>query len=286
MRSLLPSKTAEATCFMRAAERQGDGTRLVDDPFAGWFLGPLFRGMLATLQAGGRLGIRTEQYSPALITFVLVRHRAIDDALRAALEAGAEQVIVLGAGYDTRGYRFAEQLGDRAVFEVDHPSTQGRKLKVLARRSDELPASRVVHVAVDFETQSLRQRLEEAGLRVGARTFVAWEGVSMYLTREATRATLSVLAELCGPGSELAMDFWFLVDTKDARSALLRMSPHLLQVLGEPVTFGIHPEDVGGFLARAGWEAVDVARPEDLEARYLTDGRRMYPSTYCVRMRR
>ena len=202
-----------------------------------------------------------------------------------ALECGATQVLVLGAGYDTRAWRHAAALDSRPIFEVDHPSTQRRKRKILAHHEADLPTPRLRHVAVDFERQSLAEELRAAGMEPGQPTFVAWEGVSMYLTRDAVRATLHTLAELCGPGSALAMDFWYRADRKDLRSTLLRMSPNLLDLLGEPVTFGIHPEDVGGFLQRAGWKADAVIEASELEERH-TRGRRVYPSCYCVRMSR
>ena len=78
------------------------------------------------------------------------------------------------------------------------------------------------------------------------------------------------------------MDFWYLLDAPDLVSAAYRMSANLLSLLGEPVTFGIHPEDVEPFLARLGYRVLDVADTPALEQRYVRDGRRVLPGSYLV----
>jgi len=271
---------------MRASDqRRKPAERILDDPHAKRFLGPILRATLATMKVGGRIANQAEAFSPGLLAYILTRHRCIDDALTDALSEGIDQLVLLGAGYDTRPWRFAEALTDTTVFAVDHPSTARRKAKVVAKHPDLFPDLGVVPVAIDFQTQSLQTRLLEAGFQPKRRTFVVWEGVSMYLTREAVKATLSTMRSMCGPGSQLLMDYWYMVDAPDLVSTLLRMSPHLLHFVGEPVTFGIHPEDVEGFLDRLGYETLDIATAAELERRYVRDDRSVYPASYVVRMR-
>jgi methyltransferase (TIGR00027 family) len=222
--------------------------------------------------------------SPAeLTTFVLCRHRAMDDRLEAALAAGVEQVVVLGAGYDTRAWRFAAALGGRPVWEIDFPATGRRKKRLARAHIGELPATNLHQVEVDFERQSFADRLAAEGFLVGARTFFVWEGVSMYLTRRAVKESLDIMRGLGGSGSELVADFWYLVDAADPASFVRRIQPNLLALLGEPVLFGIHPEDVTAFLERQGIVTREVLEAADLERRYLEgDGRRCYPAFYVV----
>ena len=282
MRETAPSRTAEAVAFCRATDqRRAPPDRVLDDPHARLFLSRLFRAALGTLEATGTLGKRTEKLlSPGLIAFVLARHRFIDDHLQRALADGATQVLLLGAGYDTRPWRFAEALKDRTVFEVDHPATAARKAEIVARHS--FPAVDRRLIAIDFERESIHDRLVNAGFEVGARTFVVWEGVSMYLTREAVKATVKTVRTLVGPNSRLAMDFWYLVDSPSVVATAHRMSPHLLHLLGEPMTFGIHPEDAPDFMRRLGMRVVDLADAGELERRYVRDGRRVYPATFLI----
>jgi methyltransferase (TIGR00027 family) len=283
-----PSRTAEATAFQRATERtHPPPRRIVDDPWAEHFLRPGMRAALAAY-ATSRVAKRADEVL-GLTHFVVTRHRYIDDRLANALRDGAEQVVVLGAGYDSRAFRFAESLGSRPVFELDHPATQARKERILRRlaRRQAPPAVDVRRVPIDFERTSIAKRLATAGFDRTRRAFFVWEGVSMYLTREAVQATLATVARLAPPGSEIAFDAWFLLDDPGLRSTWHRLSPNLLSLLGEPVTFSLHPEDAEPFLGRLGFELCDVARARDLERRYARRGRRLhvYPACWLAHAR-
>jgi methyltransferase (TIGR00027 family) len=286
----VPSLTAEVVCWMRAAEqRRPAATRILDDPYAHLFLTRRGRAALRGLALTGPVGEWAERITPGLSAYVVARHRFIDDALRASLarEEGPriEQVLLLGAGYDTRAHRFAAELRGARVFEVDHPATSARKARVVARLGDALPTADVVRVPVDFEHDRLDERLRAAGFVENRPTFVVWEGVSMYLTRRAVEGTLGTIVSLVAPGSELALDLWFLLDEPDLASTLYRLTPHALHLIGEPITFGIHPDDIAGFLDRAGFALLSLCTAEGLEARYVRDGRRIYPANYVAHAR-
>ena len=283
------SRTAEVTALIRASDRRWDpSARILDDPYAERFLGPLARAALRTWQGGGALSRPLARIAPLVRNYVLARHRFIDEALGAAL-AGPDisQVVILGAGYDSRAWRFARALSGRPVFEVDHPATSARKAELLARWDLDLPPTERRVVAVDLELDALGSRLAAAGFDPTRPTFFIWEGVSMYLTRAAVKDTLSGLARLGGTGSELCADFWFLLDRPDARATVQRMSAGLMHILGEPVVFGIHPEDVDPFLQRQGWVAEDIADETALYDRYIpARDRELYPAQYVLRARR
>jgi len=279
----VPSRTAEAVCLMRAFEHaRPKGPHVVDDPYAHWFLRPLARAAIAYEGVGPDLGRYTDWATDGLLQFVLARHRYIDDALARALRGKVEQVVLLGAGYDMRAYRFAKALRKRPLFEVDHPATSGRKASIVARHAAELPAAEVRRVAVDFEAQSFRDELRKAGFRERRKTFFVWEGVSMYLTRTAVKKTLATLRTMSAPGSQVVLDLWFLPDKHDLGSAARRLSSNLLALLGEPVTFGLHPEDAGSFFERLGFRLQDFADAGVLRRRYLTPTTHIYPTNYVV----
>ena len=94
--------------------------------------------------------------------FLTVRERHIDEYLKTCLAHGVQQVVILGAGYDARAYRFDEFKRGVKVFEVDHPATQQAKLKKLAKIFGGVPQY-VTYVPIDFNTQTLEQRLRECG---------------------------------------------------------------------------------------------------------------------------
>jgi methyltransferase (TIGR00027 family) len=195
-------------------------------------------------------------------------------------------VVLLGAGYDARAYRFHEELNGRPVFEVDLAATGRRKAGIIERNRKHFPEANVVRVEIDFETQTLRDALLAAGFRTGVHTFVAWEGVIPYLTRAAIKETLTALHELCGRFSMVAMDCWFLVDDPGPLGSARRAAPGAIALIGEPVTFGMHPEDMPDFLRRLNYEVVDLADAAELESRYCHDGRTVEPSLFVVAARR
>lgn len=265
------SLTAEAVCLARALEHlKPEDRRVVDDPYAELFLSGATRlGLRAW--SGSFTGRVFRRLAPSSTSYVPLRHRFIDDGLTAALDAGAEQVVLLGAGYDTRAYRFAETLAGRPVYEVDLPTISRSKAAIIAEHAGTFPETNMVRVEIDFESQALDDVLPDAGFTKGARTFVTWEGVPMYLTRAAVKATLEALWRLCGGGSVLAFDMWHLVDDPSPMGTASRTAPTALSFIGEPVTFGIHPEEIDSFLRLRGFTVADLALAPDLRQRYAPD---------------
>ncbi len=279
-----PSSTAQWTTLGRALElKRAPGRRIVTDEYAPVFLTAASRSLLAALQAGAPLVQLGERHELAgLSAFALCRHRFIDEHLRAELDAGADQVIILGAGYDSRAYRFAAELAGRPVHEVDLAPLSRRKAAVVARNPVLFGSNTVRRVEIDFRTDSLAERLLATGFAAGARTFVAWEGVSMYLTAAAVSATLDTLREICGAGSVLAMDYWYPVGGIGPYDQLRRLAARAIRLVGEPVTFGLAPQDAPAYLNAHGFDVIDLVRAPELAARYSTDGRPVEKSVYVL----
>jgi len=277
-----PSITAEAVTMARALEHlKPEDQRVVDDPYAHLFLSRASRAALAAW-SGSLTGRTLRRLGQSGTTYVPLRHRFIDDHLSAALDAGAEQVVLLGAGYDTRAYRFAEQLAGRPVYEVDLAAISRSKAATIAKHADEFPATNMVRVEIDFESQGLGETLEAAGFEVGARTFFTWEGVPMYLTRAAVKATLDAVAQISGTGSGIAHDMWYVVDDPSPMGTARRIVPSALSFIGEPVTFSIHPEEMDFFLGRHGLRIVDLVLSRELQQRYAPRERALIDDSVYV----
>ena len=277
-----PSLTAEAVTIARALEHlKPEDERIVDDPWAHLFLSAPARGALSAWSRS--LSARLlRRLGPSGTTYVPLRHRFIDDHLLASLDAGAVQVVLLGAGYDTRAYRFAEQLAGRPVYEVDLAPISQAKARTIDRHADDFPDANVVRVEIDFENEALADVLTAAGFEVGAQTFFTWEGVPMYLTRAAVTATLDSVRDLAGPGSRLAHDMWFLVDDPGPMGTARRIVPSALSLIGEPVTFAVHPEDYEALLGRHGFAVVECALAPELQARYAPEARAVLDESMYV----
>ncbi|HZC70056.1 MAG TPA: SAM-dependent methyltransferase [Jatrophihabitans sp.] len=279
-----PSSTAQWTTLGRALELNRR-ERIVTDTYAPAFLSGSGRVLLKALSAAGPVVRRAEQAElVGLAASGLCRHRFIDEQLVGALDDGVEQVVILGAGYDSRAYRFAGELGGRPVYEVDLPPLSRRKAAVVASRSDLFGHTAIRRVEIDFRTQSLHERLVAAGFEAGAPTSVVWEGVCPYLDRAAVDDTLAALATLCGPDSRLALDLWQTVD--GAGGYQLRVAAvRAMRLIGEPITFTIAATQAAALLAVHGFEIDDLAEAAALTARYATGGRVCDPGMYLVSAR-
>ena len=279
-----PSATAQVVTLYRALEMHRDpADRIVTDPYAEIFLSGPARAVSGPLGlALPAIDLAERNNTTGLSTYVLCRHRFIDDHLGAALDDGVEQVLILGAGYDSRAYRFVEQLDGRPVFEVDLPPLSRRKAAVVAAHPERFGQTAIRRVEIDFRAQSLEQQLAAAGFVTGLPSFVAWEGVAPYLSADAVDETLAALQRMCGQGSVLAMDMWDGVGGSGPLASLRRLGAHAIALVGEPVTFGVRPAEIGAVLGAHGFTVADLADHTSMTARYATLGRRSAESVYVL----
>jgi methyltransferase (TIGR00027 family) len=201
-----PSRTAFAAAAHRAAHQLLEQGKIFADPLAMRILGEdeetvLRRAEEDPLRRGMRL-------------FIAARTRLAEDALAAAVNQGASQLVVLGAGLDTYAYRNPSQDGLR-VFEIDHPATQAWKRKRLQAAGIPLPES-LTFAPLDFERETLAAGLVAAGFDLRRQTFFTWLGVVPYLTPEAMWVTLGFIASLAG-SAHVVFDYSDPPDSLSAR---------------------------------------------------------------------
>lgn len=156
------------------------------------------------------------------------------DAALARHLPGINQLVILGAGMDTRVHRMPPGNHVRC-FEVDQPVTQAFKLKMMETAG--LPTNQATYVAADFQTEDWFEKLAEAGFDPAGTTFFLWEAVTMYLDRAAVEATLQRIARTA-PGSVIAFDYF---DAGFIASSVpyMRYLRETAKFAGEPITFGI-----------------------------------------------
>jgi methyltransferase (TIGR00027 family) len=257
---------------LRAVESyRPHGERLFDDSVSMALLPPFWRGVIRLLKAAALLepllALRERQF-PGVIGNLLCRTRYIDDVLEHALGSGLDQVVVLGAGFDTRAYRMGRAEQAR-FFEVDHPVTQARKQARLERLFGKVPRN-VTLVPVDFERQKLEQAMAAAGLAVGSRTFFIWEGVTQYISVQAVDDTLGYVADAGGP--QITIAFTYIrkgIIDGSSRSPVDEKVLRLTRRFGVPWIFGLEPTEVGGYLAARGLSLVEDVGAAEYQERYL-----------------
>jgi methyltransferase (TIGR00027 family) len=127
-----------------------------------------------------------------------------------------------------------------------------------------------VFAPVDFETETIRDGLDRAGLDWTQPTFFSWIGVTMYLTHDAIETTLATVAS-CAPGSEVVFTYLptdpFL---DDVAREILGVFSRMAAAAGEPLTTFFAPSEIEALVQRCGLEVADHPTPEDLRARYFS----------------
>ena len=257
------SATAQIVCAQRAAETLRPlGRRLIDDPYARYFLTTgAYRLLTANRLTAAVTRRGFDRIYPGYMAIVLLRNRWYEAALGRALADGVEQIVLLGAGYDTTSLRLG--LGRATLFEVDAPPTQQAKREVIRRQG--LPDHAVRYVPCDFERDTLSERLAEHGFDTHARSLVAWWGVSFFLSEDAVHKTMTDVASLTAPGSRFLFDYLDsgVVDgttvfrgARRARAAVARR--------GEAYRFGLSREEARNLVTSFGFEVEENLSITDL----------------------
>lgn len=205
-----------------------------------------------------------------IIYQLTVRTKHIDATLAQAARDGVRQVVVLGAGFDTRAYRFHKEFPDLRFFEVDLPAMVAFKEKSIKKVLGD-QAAQVVYVPIDFETQTLDQELAKAGFQKELKTLFIWEGVVYYLDEASVAGTFRSLAQNSAPGSLVIFDY-IPPDAADGTTS----DPYGKAVykhvksLGEPWRSGIEPTDMAAYLQKQGLELKSNRGPDYMLEHYLT----------------
>lgn len=265
------SWTAEVMAIRRAVESMRPETeRVCYDPLGINFVRPLFR-VLGRSRLLTRVVVwyADERRAPGVFGYIVARVRYIDDYLKACMADGIGQLVILGAGYDTRPYRFDGFKGQVKVFEVDHPDTQKRKAEILRNMFGSLP-DHVVYVPVDFNREKLDQRLSESGYDGNLKTLFIWEGVTYYITPEAVDETLGFVAKNSGEGSSVVFDYMVHWDgyKKSEQEIVERVQRHHKRI-GEHLTFGIPKGTIEHFLSSRGFYQIENAGIDWLKEAYF-----------------
>jgi methyltransferase (TIGR00027 family) len=175
-------------------------------------------------------------------------HRKIfmQEQVERAIQAGARQVLVLGAGFDTLCLRLAPQHRDVHFFEIDHPATSAAKAKGVALEG---PPENMTQIAADLGERALSKVLSEDGRwHVSQPSVLLAEGLLQYLTDEQVRDLLCEAAACAAPGSRIV----FTHVIPDERK-LLRM---ILRLVAEPFESAVRSEDLPEYIEGTGWTLI------------------------------
>ena len=284
------SRTAQATLRWRAIESlRTEDERICYDPVASKLMGPFWSSLNAIGFIRRRLIRQLDSEESGMANWIVGRTRYIDDFLKAQIKEGTKQLVILGAGFDTRACRFHELEEQLRFFELDDLATLKFKVaraRIALRRS--MPRN-LVYVPIDFTVDRLEAKLIPKIYDRNLKTLFIWEGVTMYLTAEAVDQTLAYIAGNSGKGSSVVFDYHpqsvidGITDLREVQ--ILRQTTNRL---GEPLIFGIGDKGIEGFLATRGFEVMQNLSSKSLkEAYFIGKGqqRKLFPLISIVSAR-
>jgi methyltransferase (TIGR00027 family) len=270
MAEMKESRTALGVAWMRALHQVLDSKPLIleDAPIVD-LLGRYYveRASQATerFQAPGARLLRSH---------VVLRSRITEDRLEQSIARGVEQFVILGAGYDTFFARQPEWARTLRIFEIDQPATQADKLARIAAARIAVPAN-VVFGSVNFECESVADRLRRHGVRFDVPTVFSWLGVTMYLTEPAIDATLNTVLSF-PRGSEIVLTFTSRVRAEElttpgypAQTPPGATLAAAVAAIGEPWITFYEPDEIERKLRHAGFSDAQLLTPVLAEQRYF-----------------
>jgi len=271
--SEMPSETAKGVAYLRAIGSTEENPAFAcNDPYAQLFLGSEEKSALKKLQFDAVKRFWMEKHAlPGSYEYLVARTKLMDRVVLEAIDAGFEQVVILGAGYDSRAIRFSQKGSSVRFIEVDAAHTQKRKKKYLQNagvQPEDLPE----FLEIDFNRQTLLDVMQLSSFSGVKKTLFLWEGVSMYLDERAVLDLLASLKTMMQAEARLVFDYIYaetLQGCYDYYGA--KASLDYVCEKGEPYTFGIAEGGVDAFLTQQGYALIENFNPGQLQTLFLTD---------------
>jgi methyltransferase (TIGR00027 family) len=270
MNTAQPSATATIMASHRAIEMlYPEAEQVCRDPLAAAFLPPGWAAVLRDReQLKALMGEKAKQF-PGVNGAIVSRVRFIDDVVEQTIADGMAQLVILGAGYDSRAYRIQTVEKQVTVFELDDPITQTDKLAKLESAIGALPGH-VRYIALDFATDALEARLAENGYDPDKKSLFVLEGLVPYLPADTFAGLLDFIGETNGAGHQVVFDYlppsvidgtckW--VEGRNMRQEVLSH--------GETFRLGFDKDALEAFLMDKGFVVVENINAPDLKSRYF-----------------
>ena len=282
--------TAQGVAKQRLIESLAKpGKRVVYDPYAEKFV--LGAGIIKLM--GHKFSVwLSKKFAPGFHEHLISRTRFIDDLIEKNTSVKIEQYVILGAGYDSRAHRLKLPRGLK-IFEVDQPEVQQIKRSKLL---DDIPnAENVTYVSIDFNNQSLKKQLLNAGFDQSKSTIYTLEGVSQYITKEAFNSTLKELAVLNQNSNSKIFISYVNKLIKDDPKACFGMgysNPEKAvnfitngsAKVGEPWISFYSAKEIDDLLSQNNFTVIENKTLADLNSKYFTPVGRTIPENYVFKL--
>ncbi|MCL4560568.1 MAG: SAM-dependent methyltransferase [Chloroflexi bacterium] len=260
--------TALGAAICRMIEQyQPEKIRLFDDPIAKELVGGTIRVLMQVSGMRNYTLKQTDGILPGIYGVQICRTRYIDDVVETSMSQGIDQVVILGAGLDTRPYRLPGIERVKA-FEVDLPSVQETKKKKVEKYLGRLP-QQVTYIPLDFDKQTLETAFAGTDFDPSSPAVFVWEGVTQYLSEDSVCQTLAFIGR-SAPKSVLV--FTYVLKSIVERRSNIPGAEKMLDTVaknGAPWIFGLEPSEMQNFLAPFHLALVEDVGNADYQGRYL-----------------
>jgi len=278
----MPEKGAEkkhsetaimATLHRTIAHKEFKNDRFGPDYLAESFLPSHFKFFMRFNKIRNKIRNKLNTFLPGLFEYMIARTIFFDNVFTDALNKNIPQIVLLGAGYDTRAYRFAKLNNATKIIECDIATTQNRKKKCLKKAQIGIP-EHVTLVPINFNEELLENVLEKAGYESNRKTLFIWEGVCYYLESESVDATLEFVSHSSPNESVLAFDYAALISeeninnyygVKEFAQTMKKHHPN------EIFKFAIDETKINSFLEVRGLKMVNHMNAHEIEKSFLLD---------------
>jgi methyltransferase (TIGR00027 family) len=261
------SRTALGAATCRLIEQyQPAATRLFVDPLVKDLVGAPIRILLGFAPMRRFTIQQTDAVAAGIFGSQVCRTRYIDEAVQTAIGAGARQLVILGAGYDTRPYRLAGLAGVQ-TFELDLPALQQDKKDKVTRLLGHAPAN-VTFIPIDFDTQSLNSAFAGTAFDPASPAVFIWEAVTQYISAAAFERAMRFVGK-SAPGSSIV--FTYVLKSVIEHRSQVADAEHMLEVVAHssPWIFGLEPAVLAATLQPFGLTLLADVGSADYQEKYL-----------------
>lgn len=265
-----PRKAALQIAGMRAIETLlPESERVFEDPYAEHFFPEDLRKAAQGTDWVKAESSKFEALMPGVNGALVARTRYIDECLLELIDAGLKQIVIIGAGYDTRAHRIQKVKENCNVFEIDHPLTQEVKINTIKNLFND-PQNHVTYLPMHIGRGRLDKKLIKSGFDPSRKALFIAEGFLMYLPAFAVSMLLNFICGMSAPGSVLLAD-WFSTSVLDGSSALKEAKAFktFVEKEGTPLRFGIADEKAEDYFKKKGFKKVECVNAEWCKEKYF-----------------
>jgi len=264
------SRTAEFTCMVRASSFYEKTPQYKSNDYIAPILVPKF--FLPVIKISIlRNFFKNRFFPPGMYEYVIARTKYIDSVFQNAMKDGFDQILIFGAGFDSRGVRFATLNKKTNIFELDAPVTQEAKINQFKNRKIEIN-SNITFISIDFNKESLEDKLILFGFDKNKKSLFILEGLTMYLDFDAINSTFDIINEFAGENSEIVFDYVYSSVLREENLYYGEFEVfNGVKDRGEPWSFGIEKGEIESFLEDKNLKLIQNLNSEDLENEFFKD---------------